>query len=68
MADKAADSNSVVGVISKTISVTIKGRGNGAKDQAKSSGTGVADFSKIANLLSDKPLRRQKPRRLSRDN
>ncbi len=68
MTDKTAASKTAVGAVSKTISVTIKGRGASTNDAGKSSCTGVADFAKIAKLVSKKPLRRPKPRRLSRDN
>jgi hypothetical protein len=38
MSDKTADSKSVVGVVSKTVAVTIKGRSAGTKDVAQRKG------------------------------
>ena len=67
MSNKPKKKHEVVEVTSKTISITVKGRQTATGPIATSTGTRMSDLTDVLHLLSDKPLFRPKPRRLSRE-
>lgn len=66
MSKKPVNPKQSVGVPGTVISVTVRGTPSG-KPTATSTGTRMSDLTDVFHLLSDKPLFRPKPRRLSRE-